>query len=159
MTTEEKKSNKKQTVLERIKSTPKSLYNTLCTFYEKIIKHILEFLWFVVKISVVVVTYFGYLFLFSELVIRGVAESSAIHLAGGIGGYIIVGIVTLLLIYDYFFNNEIRYMASEMPSILSSNRVSSQIESARDDIRVIEIKSKLYDMERGLRDEIRSLKE
>ena len=128
-------------------------------------------MWLFIKILLVFATFGIYLYPFSELVIRGITELSALHLTAGVGGYIIGGIVALLLAYQLLFPENKRisetklivkeyspFSKAEFLLTRDIDNLSKQIYSLKYDLKLSNLSWKIDDLHRDIKDLKRSLK-
>jgi biopolymer transport protein ExbB/TolQ len=74
--------------------------------------------------------------MFSEYVLQGISESSVIYLTIGVGGYMLIGIVAFIAIYQIFF---------------------AYNTARRNDLKLSELRWKLDDVHREVKDLKQSL--
>lgn len=164
---------------EKSKETSK-VSKTVSTIWKKYLKPFLEGLWFFLKIILVVSIFGLYLYIFSEFVIEGIRDFSAIHLAAGIGGYMVVGIVALLVMYQILFHDDFRKHLTNLITnsqrhlanlITNSHEVElrafslgrdldstdGQINSLKHNMDISELGWKIDDLHRDVKDLKRSL--
>jgi hypothetical protein len=144
---------------------------TVSNFWTKILKPFLGGLWIFIRVLSVIALFGVYLYIFSDLVIRGITELSAAYLAGGIGGYILIGIVALLLIYDYLYQNNRDsqtkvivkeynpFPSAEFRLMRDMDELSKRIYSLKYDLKLSGLSWKIDDVHREVKDLARSLKQ
>jgi hypothetical protein len=140
---------------------------TLSTIWNRFLKPFFKGLWVLSKIIL-----FGLLlYMFSEYVLQGISENSVINLTIGVGGYMFVSIVALLLIYQLLFAANTR---EDTPTLFlrmynlnhrlfwlgkDLDNTARQMDSLKNDLKLSELGWKLDDVLREIKDLKQSLKQ
>jgi hypothetical protein len=163
---------KKKKLSQEKKTLWESIRGGLTKFYNSILKPFLGGLLLLTKILVVLTLFGFYLFLFSQLVLEGIGEASAIYLAIGVGGYIVVGLGAFFLTHHLLIANKTNdsqktLIVKEYSPLLlwefrltrDLNNLSERIYSLKYDLKFSKLDWKIDDVLREIKDLKRSLEE